>query len=141
MIRHRIFFIALLSLLFVGCSIITPSAQTFSAGSYTLTTEITDIPDNETEHAQTECIVLRDGSNIVIKSTPDVGRSLVGSIKNGQVSLTVHHDKPDPMVEGMKLRMTFEGDIQSKNHARGTVKGFMGKSNYLRGTWVLDRKE
>ena len=127
--------IALLS----GC-LNEPSSQLdLSAGTYAFMMDATDIPDKETEHSETECTVTRDGTNLVVRLA-NGGAYLVGSLQEDQLFFNLHHEKPDPMVKAMQLRMVLEGEVQKEDYAVGTLNGYAGTNNYIKGTWVLKRK-
>lgn len=105
-----------------------------------LIADVTDIPDDETTHDESECSVTRDGANMTIKGMTDVGRWWVGSVNGDQVTLTLHQENPDPMVKAMQLRMILEGQIVATDHATGIVKGYAGTNQYITGTWTLMKK-
>lgn len=124
-------------LLFAGC-FGAPPQHDLSPGAYIFIMDATDIPDEETEHSESKCTVSRDETNLTVAcSTPSGGANLVGSLQGNHILLTVHHEKPDPMIKAMQLRMILEGQADAKDHARGILKGYAGTNMYIKGTWEL----
>ncbi len=138
-IPNFVFLAALVS----GCATTPPPLArphpTLSPGHYSLIQDFTDVPDKQTEHSETECTVAIDGSSIVITSTLNLGTSLVGSIKDGKILLTVYHENPDPMIRAMEMSIIYEGRIQEEDSAAGRLKGYAGSNMYATGKWTLER--
>ncbi len=140
MIKVQTYVMLVLVAVVAGC-FNGPPQHDLSAGTYALIMDATDIPDKETEHSESECTVTRDGTNLVVSPMPGGGAHLAGSLQGNQIFLVVHHEKPDPMIKAMQLRMVLEGHTDAKDHARGILKGYAGTNMYIEGSWILQRTE
>jgi len=60
-----------------------------------------------------------------------------GTIKDTQISLSLHLDNPDPMIEAMHLRQSWEGVIQPDASVTGSMGAYAGTNKYMSGTWTL----
>ena len=133
--------VGLACIVLAGCSTFRPTDPSLTPGDYTLVSVTTDIPDDETEHDEIPCTVWREGEFITVRPVKEMGIWLDGRVVGKQVSLTLRHEKPDPMIKAMQLRTVLEGEVNATDTASGQTKGYTGEHQYIEGTWSLIKRD
>ena len=128
-----IVYVIVFVVMLVGCA----SGPSLSPGRYSLDMKMTKRGVAKDYHDISECLLTVQGTNVVLKPTRIAERDLVGSITGTHLALSVRHHNPDPMIEGMKLRIILEGEITKSDFAAGTANGYSETNKYITGIWTL----
>lgn len=129
--------LATLAILAVAIAAGCASGPRLTSGLYSMDMKMTKRGVARPYDDVSECVVIVQGTNVVVGSKHMAGTDLVGSIAGTHLTLSVRHQNPDPMIVGMKLRMILEGDITRTDFAAGTANGYADTNNYISGVWTL----